>query len=62
MFTFISIGGVVIGGALLEKRLSNGGNVSGAKTVKTFTKFFLIGAGGWIVWEWVAGMVALVHI
>lgn len=60
MLTYGVCGAIVISAGFIEKRCRDGGNVKGALVAKKFGNWFLIGAGGWIAWHLVAGMLALV--
>lgn len=61
MITVICVAGVVVGSAALENRLIAAGGVTAAKQVKSFSRFFLIGSGGWIAYEWITGMIGLLN-
>lgn len=56
----VLIGSIVIGSSLLEKRFETVGNISAAKTARSFTKFFLIGAGCFVVYSWIGAAMHLV--
>ncbi|MEC0266718.1 hypothetical protein [Paenibacillus anseongense] len=62
MLTFISIGGIALGSALLERRFQNEGNVRAAESTKTFSRFFLIGSGGYVVYCWIVAAAALISL
>lgn len=49
MITVVFIAGVVVASAVVERRLVEQGNVVAARTVKHFSRWFLIGAGGYLV-------------
>lgn len=53
------VGGIVCGCVWLEGRFAAQGNMQGSKAAKAFSRFFLIGAGSYLVYGWVLGMVAL---
>lgn len=60
MLTYGIIGAVTIAAGLAEKTCRDNGNVTGALAARKFGRFFLLGAGGWILAQWIAGMMALV--
>ncbi|MFD0675299.1 MULTISPECIES: hypothetical protein [unclassified Paenibacillus] len=60
MLTYGICGAIVISSGLIERKARENGNVTGALAAQRFGRFFLIGAGGWIAWEWISGMLALV--
>ncbi|MNW22638.1 hypothetical protein D3C71_2242540 [compost metagenome] len=62
MLTFVSIGGVALGAAILERRFQNEGNVRAADQAKWFGRFFLIGSGGYVVYCWIVAAVALIAL
>ncbi|MED4599848.1 hypothetical protein P9314_03890 [Paenibacillus validus] len=60
MLTYGICGAIVISAGFIEKRAREAGNAEAALSAKRFGWWFLVGAGGWIAWQWVAVMVALV--
>lgn len=60
MVTVVCIASIVIGSAFLEKRFVAQGDASSARTVKQFSRWFLIGSGAFIVWMWGVAVVALI--
>ncbi|MCM3497662.1 hypothetical protein M4D52_29955 [Paenibacillus lactis] len=61
MVTYGVIVGTVIAAGLVEARCRNGGNVTGALAAQRFGRFFLVGAGLALSWQWIAGMIALLQ-
>ncbi|WP_144376706.1 hypothetical protein [Paenibacillus sp. FSL A5-0031] len=59
MMTYVTIGAIVITTTLLEKRSRDAGNTDGALTARRFGRYFLLGSGAMIAYEWVSGMLAL---
>lgn len=62
LLTFVLIGGVAVGAAILERRFQNEGNVKAAESTKTFSRFFLIGSGGYVVYCWIVAAAALISL
>ncbi|MGG1600970.1 hypothetical protein [Paenibacillus naphthalenovorans] len=60
MLTYGVCGAIVISAGYIEKKARENGNTEAALAARRFGRWFLIGAGGWITWQWVAGMVALI--
>lgn len=60
MLTYGVIGAIAIVSGLTEKSCRDKGNVTGALAARKFGRFFILGAGGWVLMQWIAGMVALV--
>lgn len=60
VLTYGICGAIVISAGFIEKRAREGGNTEVALAAKRFGRWFLLGAGGWVAWEWIAGMMALV--
>ncbi|MFD1957147.1 hypothetical protein ACFSL6_24005 [Paenibacillus thailandensis] len=59
MATFGSIGIIVLGAVLVEKRCREAGNTDGALAAKRFGRYFLVGAGGMVAYEWMHGLLTL---
>lgn len=60
MMTFGSIAGIVFGAVVVEKRCRDAGNVDGALTARKFSRLFVLGAGGMVVFEWIRAMIDLI--
>ncbi|WP_160045709.1 hypothetical protein [Paenibacillus sp. USDA918EY] len=61
MITYGIIGAVTISAGFLELRLRNTGNAPGAVAAKRFGRFFLLGAGIALSWQWIGAMIGLLH-
>lgn len=57
--------GIIVGtylvSVVVEARCMNRGNETGALAAQRFGRFFIIGAGLALSWQWVGGMIALLH-
>lgn len=62
MTTVVFIAGITVGSAALERHFLTKGHVSSANTVKTFGQFFLVGAGGYLVYLYVTAAIALILV
>lgn len=49
MATVICVAGVVIGATIMERRFAEQGDVSSAKTARHFARWFLLGAGCYLI-------------
>ncbi|MEK5641949.1 hypothetical protein BK138_08465 [Paenibacillus rhizosphaerae] len=61
MATYGIIVGTYIVTAMIEARCRNGGDPIGALAARRFGRFFLLGAGLALSWQWIAGMVELLR-
>ncbi|WP_422657351.1 hypothetical protein ACK8P5_16515 [Paenibacillus sp. EC2-1] len=61
MITYGVIVAITISAGLLELSLLNEGNVTSALAAKRFGRFFLLGAGVAVSWQWIAGMIELLN-